>query len=100
MTNTDYHPQHAAVALLAVDKAVIETAIMKVIARQIMTAAAEVAVVVGITIVNLAIVMVKKVEKLLWKAYRWIWLKKTFDNSFSPPFVTSPDLLQSAKHFR
>lgn len=81
MTTAAQVPHVAVVA----DKQDTETAIAKDTARQNTTiVAAEVAVAVAAeVVVEIVIVaeMFRKVEKSLWKDYRWIWWKKTFDNS-------------------
>lgn len=68
------------------DKQDIETAIAKDTARQNTTiVAAEAPVAAGVVVETVTVIaiaeMSKKVEKLSWKDYRWIWWKKTFDNS-------------------
>ena len=77
---------HLRRAVVVADKQDTETAITKDTARQNMTIdAAEVPVAVGVVVEIVTVIaiaeMSKKVEKLLWKDCRWIWLKKTFDNS-------------------
>lgn len=82
MTTAAQVPHVAVVA----DKQDTETAIAKDTARQNTTiVAAEVPVAAGVVVETVTVIaiaeMFQKVEKLLWKDYRWIWLKKTFDNS-------------------
>lgn len=72
--------------VVVADKQATETAIAKVTARQnTTTAVAEVPVAAGVeveTVIAIAIVETfRKVERSLWKDCRWIWWKKTFDNS-------------------
>ncbi|PCG88375.1 Zinc finger, RanBP2-type [Penicillium occitanis (nom. inval.)] len=83
---------HLRRAVVVADKQDTETAITKDTARQNTTiVAAEVPVAAGVVVETVTVIaiaeMSKKVEKLLWKDYRWIWLKKTFDNS--TPFEIS-----------
>lgn len=58
------------------------------IALRAMTVVAE-ATVAAAVLVEAAHTMVTKARKLSWKDYRWIWWKKTLDNSFLPPHHTA-----------
>lgn len=82
MTTAAQVPHDAGVA----DKQDIETAIEKGTVHQNTTmVAAEVPVAAGVVVVTVTVIaiaqMSKKVEKSSWKDCRWIWRKKTFDNS-------------------
>ena len=78
--------RRVALVVVLVDNQATETVIAKDTVRQSTTiVAAEVPVAAGAvvgTVTAIVIVeMCRKAEKLSWKDYRWIWLKKTFVSS-------------------
>jgi hypothetical protein len=85
-TTTAARPRRVVVVPAAADKQATETAIAKDTDHQnTTTVAAEVPVAAGVVVVTVTatatVETFKKAEKSSWKDCRWIWLKKTFDNS-------------------